>query len=570
MSERVYGIDLGTTYSAVAYINQKIGMPEIIGDQYDSTQNTASNVFFYDTGDPDDVQTTIGYSARQEAKLSPERAVSAFKRFMNDDDWSFDVDGKSYSPVDLSAIVLEQLAARASESVGQVVKNVIITVPAYFGTKEREKTALAGERAGLNVVDIIAEPTAAALAYGLSSEEEGSQTILVYDLGGGTFDVTIMEFQDRTTKSLSVKGDHNLGGVLWDQDLAMHWAEWIANAAGTGESAEDIFENPETHVELMQVAEKAKQRLTNSKAEVKENIKHGNDNFRVSIDNETFDALTEGRLARSMDLVDEAIEVARAKKQAGGGELVIDKVLLVGGSTMMPQVKRRLRSHIGEDAEIELSNPHLSVALGAAVYGQKREVDTWIRDFVKIKLESEGKTVTEETIDEVLADPESPELVAAVTGAAEEFKTTEDEIALITESAIIDVAPKSVGIMHLVPGKEGRFATNFLTTQQEIPAKHTTDRYSTVADNQESVKLVCLENNRTTGPDDEPHPFDEREVIGDLTLQLGAGLPKGTQIEITIEFSETGRITLHGRDTVHGKEISGEFDYGASELTSGA
>lgn len=563
MSENVYGIDLGTTYSCVSRINSH-GLPEIIEDQFDNTATTPSVVYFYESDDPDEVKTIVGADAKEEAKIDPERAISAFKIHMDKDDWFFTLDGKDYSPVDLSAFVLQHIVSRASERIEEPIKNVVITVPAYFGTKERQRTEEAGRKAGLNVMETIPEPMAAALAYNIDHEDEDTSTVLVFDLGGGTFDVTIMEFSGRSKQSLAHRGDNELGGVLWDEELALHWAKEISDE--TGEGTESVWDTPETRENLMQSAERAKQRLSAGRENLQEFIEHDGARYKCEIDASTFDSITEGRLAQTMDLVDDAIRRSEEKRPG----LKIDKVLLVGGSTLMPQVKKRLQAHMGDDTIIKLHNPHLSVALGAAIYAEKKQIDDWLEDYIKLKLTTEdGEAPSDEEINQYLSEPESPEAKDAIAKAAEQFGRDEEEIYGIAQTNIIDVAPKSIGMRHNIHGMEGFFVTNFVQTQQELPASYTTDDFGTVQDDQRKVQLVCVENEREQGPDGEPFEFDPDQAIGEIVLPLEPGLPKGTKIEITIDFSETGRIRMYSRDPIHGTEVEGEFSHGSSATAVG-
>ena len=202
--KRVYGIDLGTTYSAIAYVDEH-GKPVIVPNQ-ESERITPSVVLF------DGENIIVGNTAKESAKVEPHRVVSRIKQHMGDPNFVFQYEGQSFGPEDISSFILRKVVGDAEIALGEKIADVVITCPAYFGTPEREATANAGRLAGLNVRAILNEPTAAAVAYGLEHGED--QTVLVYDLGGGTFDITMIEIKDRLIRVICTGGDHRLGGVL--------------------------------------------------------------------------------------------------------------------------------------------------------------------------------------------------------------------------------------------------------------------------------------------------------------------------------------------------------------------
>ena len=240
--KRVYGIDLGTTYSAIAYVDEH-GKPVIVPNQ-ESERITPSVVLF----DADSI--IVGNTAKESAKVEPHRVVSRIKQHMGDPNFVFQYEGQAFSPEDISSFVLRKVVGDAEIALDDKITDVVITCPAYFGTPEREATANAGRLAGLNVRAILNEPTAAAIAYGLEQGED--QTVLVYDLGGGTFDITMIEIKDRLIRVICTGGDHRLGGVLWDEAIVMYLAEQFRTQ--TGEAA-DPLDDPEVLNDLFLQAE---------------------------------------------------------------------------------------------------------------------------------------------------------------------------------------------------------------------------------------------------------------------------------------------------------------------------
>src|SRR5437868_4663946 len=220
--KRVYGIDLGTTYSAIAYVDEH-GKPVIVPNQ-ESERITPSVVLF------DGENVIVGNTAKESAKVEPHRVVSRIKQHMGDPNFVFEYEGQAYSPEDLSSFILRKVVGDAEVALGDQITDVVITCPAYFGTPEREATANAGRLAGLNVRAILNEPTAAAIAYGLEQGED--QTVLVYDLGGGTFDITMIEIRDRLIRVICTGGDHRLGGALWDEAIVMYLAQEFRTQTG--------------------------------------------------------------------------------------------------------------------------------------------------------------------------------------------------------------------------------------------------------------------------------------------------------------------------------------------------
>lgn len=347
----VYGIDLGTTNSCIAIIDEfgkPVVMPNIEG------MNTTPSVVSYEpiTNNP-----FVGDVAKEAMISEPTRTVSFIKREIGNDNYKNNYE-VSESPIEISAHILKKLVADANIVYGKTNTAVVITCPAYFGTKEREQTKEAGIKAGLDVLSIINEPTAAAVSYGIKTTVD--KTALVYDLGGGTFDVSIIQIKDNNIDVVATDGDHRLGGIDWDITLA----KYIAKTIG----ADINFEEETMETEYLQMknlliynAEKTKKLFrVNEKATV--SIPYNNVLKTVQITRNQFDNLTSVLLDQTIDKMNEALEIAKSK-----GIDHIDEVFLVGGATRMIQVKKRVDEVLNCDAR--LLDPDMAVAKGAAIFG---------------------------------------------------------------------------------------------------------------------------------------------------------------------------------------------------------
>jgi molecular chaperone DnaK (HSP70) len=255
---------------------------------------------------------------------------------MGDPNFLFIHNETQYKPEEISSFILKKLVKDASEKVGFEIKDVVITCPAYFGINEREATKIAGEIAGLNVKSIINEPTAAALTYGIDQVQD--QTVLVYDLGGGTFDITMIQVKPQAIDVVVTGGDHNLGGKNWDNALMSYFADKFKEETGI---EDDIFSNPETSGDLQINAESAKKTLS-QRDKTKVNVLYGTDRVTVEVTKEKFNEITQDLAERTIMLTKQMLEDASKK-----GFTTFDKILLVGGSTRMPQIKEILEQNLG-------------------------------------------------------------------------------------------------------------------------------------------------------------------------------------------------------------------------------
>jgi molecular chaperone DnaK len=355
---KIIGIDLGTTNSCVAVMEG--GKPTVITNQ-EGARTTPSIVAFTKNG-----ERLVGDPAKRQAVTNADHTISSIKREMGKD-YHVDIDGKQFSPQQISAMILQKLKADAENYLGESVSEAVITVPAYFNDAQRQATKDAGKIAGLEVKRIINEPTAAALAYGLDNDEE--QKILVYDLGGGTFDVSIIEIGDGVIEVLSTNGDTHLGGDDFDNAII----NWMVSEFKAKEGV-DLSSDKMAMQRLKEAAEKAKKELssattTNINLPFITATAEGPKHFDMDLSRAKFDDLTSSLVERT------AIPVQNALKDAGLTVNDITKVLLVGGSTRIPAVQAKVQELTGKEPNKSL-NPDECVALGASVQGGKLSGDS--------------------------------------------------------------------------------------------------------------------------------------------------------------------------------------------------
>ena len=349
---KVIGIDLGTTNSVVSVMEG--GEPTVITNP-EGSRITPSVVGFTKTG-----ERLVGQLAKRQAVSNPDRTISSIKRHMGEKNYSVTVDGKSYTPPEISAMILQKLKADAEAYLGEKVDKAVITVPAYFNDSQRQATKDAGQIAGLDVLRIINEPTAAALAYGIDKDE--TQTVLVFDLGGGTFDVSIMDIEDGVFEVRATNGDTHLGGDDFDQAV-MNWiVEEFKKENGIDLSADKMSAQ-----RVIEAAEKAKIELSNM---VSTNINlpfitadaSGPKHLDLTLTRAKFDELTADLVERTM------VPTRKAMEDAGISSSDITKVLMVGGSSRIPAVQEAVRKYLGKEPHRGI-NPDECVSVGAAIQG---------------------------------------------------------------------------------------------------------------------------------------------------------------------------------------------------------
>jgi len=497
-SRLVFGIDLGTTYSCVAQVD-KFDQAVVLKN-FEGNNTTPSVVYF-----GDDASEIVGAEAKELSKLEPEKTVSLIKRSISTDaDYNKPTKfPRGLDPTDISAYILKKIVADANNSghYPEPVKDVVITCPAYFGTKERLRTKQAGEIAGLNVIKIINEPTAAAIAYGMRVADE--KIIMVYDLGGGTFDVTIIRVKGGIITVIATGGDHHLGGTDWDNKLAQYFLSQVNEKNGTSHTMDT---DKKLRNELMITAEDKKKTLS-AKQTANAVITFDGKSTRVEITREQFDSFTAFLLEETIEKTREVKELA-AKK----GFSRIDEVLLVGGSSRMPQIKARVDAEFNCDAK--LSDPDECVAKGAAIFAMNEAFAIAMEEY------------TEGTRDE---RPVS--------------------IGQATRTRVLNVTSKTYGLGILQDGKDMVSNLIFANSLLDGNCKHEGEYY-TVEDNQSGILLPIYESDVTD-------PVDEKTIHPGLAVPLDDGKPnslkltkkwpKGTPIKVTFEICTEGILHVHGK-----------------------
>lgn len=349
---KIIGIDLGTTNSAVAVMEG--GEPVIITN-VEGNRTTPSVVAFSKSG-----ERLVGETAKRQAITNAERTITSIKREMGTD-YKVKIDNKDYSPEEISAMILQKIKSDVESYLGETVSEAVITVPAYFTDSQRQATKDAGKIAGLNVKRIINEPTAAALAYGMDKDTE-QHKIMVFDLGGGTFDVSILEIGDGVFEVLSTRGNNRLGGDDFDQALMDYMVAEFKKDNGI-----DLSKDITAMQRLKDAAEKAKKELsttmvTNVNLPFITALDGTPLHFNLDIKRAKFEELTSNLVDKTL------VPVREALSDAGITASDIDKVLLVGGSTRIPAVQEAVKKLIGKDPQKDI-NPDECVAIGAAIQG---------------------------------------------------------------------------------------------------------------------------------------------------------------------------------------------------------
>ena len=511
MAKHVYGIDLGTTYSCIATIDDT-GRAEVIKNL--EGNNTTPSVV--QLGD----DIVVGETAKNETIIESEKTVSLVKTIIGKSDTAIRYNGRNISPEEISSYILKKLANDASEQMGEEVKDVVITCPAYFGTAEREATKKAGKLAGLNVLEIINEPTAAALYYGCSKEHE-EKTILVYDLGGGTFDVTIMRITS-TIKVICSDGDHDLGGKDWDGYLVQVISNKIIESVGEVEFDESAQQ------ELRLNAENMKKALT-GKQKAKAVFYKVEGSPKIEVTRDEFNRATESLLNSTLSKTEDAIKIAADK---GYGK--IDEILLVGGSTKMPQVKEAL-SEKYRDCKIQFLEPDEAVAKGAAIHA--------VNVYLNNKKAIEDKTFNPKKKSGL--NPEDYKEDLKVDKRSMSIGGIQREVIMATTKSF------AVKIKNRV-GKIECFNMIIKNNSLEKGFIEVSDEFCTEVDNQRCVDIRIYENDFM----EKTFDVDEEFFIGNAILELPANLPKGSPLKITLKLNSEGILEVDGLDETGNNKVN--------------
>lgn len=503
-----YGIDLGTTYSCIARLDAN-GNPEVIRNNEDDSNMVASVVFFENEN-----SVVVGQAAKENIETDGDRVVQFVKREIGKpDNRVYQFDGKTYTPVEISALILTRLK-NLVESQGGTIENVVITVPAYFGLEERSATKQAGELAGLNVLSLINEPTAAALSYCARQFQE-DRTILVYDLGGGTFDVTVVQMTMTQNDSgnevqkinvLATGGDDRLGGKDWDDKLFDHILHACCDENGI--TPADI--EAETRQDIRSKVEEAKRKLS-KKQSTKVRIDVNGSRTEIAIKREDFENMTSDLVAKTMNFVDATLEKVP--------NAVIDTVLLVGGSTYMPMIKDAVEKKF--PGKVQQHDPDQAVAKGAAIYAS----------MLVIEENSTGK--------------------GAITSEQGSGTSVEHAEQLTAKFDVEDQTPRSFGpgVIDTKGSKHKYVLENFIKIGEKMPAVFSKTYYP-LENNQERVRLRAFENMSTedtvipcVDEDGNPQATDPAhnvKLLGELIVNLPPETSRDTPIKVTFKVDASG------------------------------
>lgn len=520
----VFGIDLGTTYSCIAYVDEygkSVVTPNSEGDY-----TTPSVVQF------DGTQRIVGREAKNNAVLVPNQVVEMVKRQMGEPNWRFHYNGVEYTPEEISSYILRKLTTDAEQYLGHPIKDVVITCPAYFGIAQRDATVKAGQIAGLNVREIINEPTAAAIMYGL--QEERDQVVLVYDLGGGTFDITVIEVKGSAITVITTGGDHNLGGRNWDEIVVLYLADqWMAET----KSSDSPVDSEETLQDLWGRAEDAKKALS-ARQETKVVITHAGQRISSVLTRQKFDELTAALLERTIEFTKQTIDQAKSR-----GYTQFDQILLVGGSTRMAQVSERLTAEF--NIPLRIFDPDQAVAKGAATYGYKLFID----EKIITAIAPSGESVDINKVDQQT-------LAKAQRKVAEEEGLALPSVNKIAGMTVTNVASHSFGIVAIDRHTDKEIISNIVLANDSLPALNM-KTYGTLVESQAEVELRVMENSIHAQSVEDLFLGQE---IGNAILHLPPGLPKGTPLEVTFELQRDGRLRMTGREPTTNSAIEVDIE----------
>lgn len=516
MAKYVYGIDLGTTYSCIAYVDES-GRANVIKN-LEGTNTTPSVVNFASSN-----QVVVGQVAKETVVIDPKNTVSLVKTLMGKSNFAINYNGDDKSPEEVSAYILRKLAEDAAKEIDAEVKDVVITCPAYFGTAERTATKNAGIIAGLNVLEIISEPVAAAIYYGCTKEPE-EKTILVYDLGGGTFDVTIMSINSEKIEIICSDGDHDLGGKDWDNVVMRYLADEFASQKTYDGDFDEYAQQ-----DLRLKAEKAKQQLS-AKEKTPVMVEAAGERARIDFSGEKFDEITSALLNSTIDKTDAAIVVA---EQRG---FKVDEILLVGGSTRMPQVTKALEEKYGIKPKI--LEPDEAVAKGAAIHA----VNVYINN--------------QPTLSRWGDDKDNATLGTAPDPSNSEQLSVDPMMMSIggKKRSIVVATTKSFAVEVIVNKKTmERKCCNLIVKNDPMPDSSITVSkiFGTIYKNQGEVEIAVYESDFM----DEYFDVDEDYAIGISILELPKNLPADSPIEITFSLNNEGILEVTGKDLTSNKEI---------------
>ncbi len=526
-----YGIDLGTTYSCISYVD-KTGRPVVLKSA--NGEDTTPSVVYFES--PDNV--VVGGQAKDSAVLFPDLVAELVKRQMGQD-VHYTFHGQDHTPESISALILRELARAARDQTGETVEDVVITVPAYFGVLEREATRKAGQIAGLNVLDVLAEPVAAALDYQALTDTGGVRHIFVYDLGGGTFDTTVIRLDDHDIQVICTDGDHHLGGADWDNKII----EFLLK--GFTDQNPGLDPDPGGDEQFMQelatAAEQLKKALSAAMSR-RYNARFAGAVAQLEITREQLESLTSELLERTMEIAERTIAIAKQKGVNG-----FDDVLLVGGMSLMPTITQTLKERFGLRARLQ--DPHLAVAKGAALFALMQKV--------KVSMLDEGESSGNQQAAQEVADQLGISVQQVAEMAAKRVET------VVPRAFGIKVVDPSDPVFKTNPDQAREYIAHLLTANTPLPADTGPETFRTVHDNQRQVKLEVWEQAGSVASEELEH----NAHIGEGLLKDLPPRPAGAPFEVVFHMTEMGLLKVHGREADSGREVRFEIQIGGLDET---
>lgn len=515
-----FGIDLGTTHSCIASVDEAgkaVVIRNSLGDE------TTPSVVYFEPGK----RVTVGTSAKHAAVLTPHLVAQLTKRLIGVRDTAGTYHGKTYSPEEVGALVLRELVRSVQENTGQQVEDVVITVPAYFGVAQREATRQAGKIAGLRVLDVLPEPVAAALHYQTLHTGTGVRHLLVCDLGGGTFDTSVIRLDGDDVRTVCTGGDGRLGGADWDQRVRAHLLSCFTD------------EHPDldpTHDEaflqdLATTAEKLKKDLSSAEAR-RAALRFGGAVTRVELTRAKLEELTADLLDRVVDVTEQTVATAKSH-----GVPAFDDVILVGGMAKMPAVAERLERKLGLRGR--LHEPEVAVAKGAALYAVLRRVQ-------------DGETAHR---------------------VADQLGLSTDQVESLATKKVTGVVPKAFGVMAVDasdplaltdPLRARKMVAHLLPANTPLPADSGPFPFAVAVDKQRMVEIEVWEQ----AGEFESEELSENVRIGRGRLRNLPPRPAGSPFEVTFFMSETGTLTVHAIEPSSGAEVRFELQIGGMDAAA--
>jgi molecular chaperone DnaK len=516
-----YGIDLGTTYSCIAHIDD-VGRPAIA--KTEAGEDTLPSVVYFESA----ANAIVGRTAKNSALLHPDLVVSLIKRQMGKR-MERVFHGETHTPETISALILKELARSAEMATREPVRDAVITVPAYFGVAEREATRKAGEIAGLNVLNLVPEPVAAALHYEMLGGG-GDRTILVYDLGGGTFDTTVIRLEGADVQVVCTDGDHQLGGADWDSRVVDYLLEqFVAAHPHLDPSGDELFLQ-----DLSIAAEQLKRALSNTRSR-RHVMRFDGAVHEVELTREVLEELTSVLLDRTLEITARTVALAEAR-----GVARFDDVLLVGGATRMPAVARRLGERFGFDAR--LHDPDLAVAKGAARFALIESIK------IHVPEEGEGSEASEPAVEE----------------AASLLGITTEQVTELARKKVTTVVPRAFGIKVVDsddPKLEREYIDHLLEANSALPADSGPKMFATVAQNQTEIEIQVWEQGGAIASEELEH----NNHIGEGRISGLPPLPAGSPVEVTATMDAVGTLRVHAVELSTSKDLDIELTIGGMD-----